>query len=103
MEEQSPAHKRPCIAQLCNLSPNSPLPAANLFRERRCRPQYPNVPVANLDRHGAPDDGPACSLRQRVVVDIYSPLAAPIALGMGATLAWPMHPDIVDDPCRRDA
>ena len=26
------------------------------------------------------------------MVDISSPLIAPIALGMGATLAWPMHP-----------
>ena len=53
-------------------------------------------PWRDLDRHRAAGLGAAGALRERAVVDLPAPLAAPVALGVDAACARPLHPGAAD-------
>jgi adenylate cyclase len=59
--------------------------------------------VAHLDRHRDFEHGVSRPLRQRIVVDLYSPFAPAEPLGTSATHAWLVHSALADVPRGGDA
>ena len=101
--EPSPARQRAHPAVLRHLPFDRPLSAAGILPGRRSRAQLSHVSVALRHRRGSVVVGVYRSLLYRFVVNLHSALAALEPLGMGAGVAWPVHPFLVDVPRHRDA
>ena len=96
--QQSAAHERAGVAELCHLPSARPLPVDRLVRCCRRRLRRHHVCVAKQDRHRTFIDRLLCSLRQCAVVDLCAAVAAACALAMDAGGARPFHSAFADEP-----
>jgi hypothetical protein len=95
LAQQSAAHQRARVAELCHLPPACAQPVDRVARCRQRRLRCHHVCVEDRDRYRVVIGRVRCSLRQCAVVDLCAAVAAACALAMDAVGAWPLH-SVVD-------
>ena len=98
LAQQSAAHERAGVAELCHLPLACALPVDRLVRCCGRRLRRHHVCVAKQDRHRTVIDRLLCSLRQCAVVDLCAAVAAACALAMDASGTRPFHSASAHEP-----